>query len=96
MSAITLSTGVTLLSEQVTWAEYLPYGSFLNTAFVNGVPGRREQDFLYIRTKNGSTCVRGNRADYDVAALEELGVRVYRPPNLDTLDRLSRFSSSVC
>jgi hypothetical protein len=87
MPQLTLSTGRRLLSEHVKRAEYFPSGSLTIAAMLNLGPTRKnkaaathEQDFLYIRTVNGATHVRGGGAAQDATALEEAGVRVYRQP----------------
>jgi hypothetical protein len=85
MPAVTLSTGLSLLSEHVQMAAYQPRGSIRVEGLVNmllsgpdAVLTRNEQDFLYVRTKDGAVRVRGSGAAEDATALEEAGVYVYR------------------
>jgi hypothetical protein len=66
MPALTLSTGVKLLSEHVKAADYYPRGSRRNNVFFDnafarhdGALTRHEQDFLYIRVVSGAAHVRG-------------------------------------
>jgi hypothetical protein len=88
MPALTLSTGVKLLSEHVKAADYYPRGSRRNNVFLDGAftrhdgaLARHEQDFLYIRiVKNGAAHVRGGNAAQDATVLEQAGVQVYRHP----------------
>ena len=87
MPTVTLSTGVRLLSEDVQQAAYYPSGSLRVDALIHrvsagryGAPERHEQNFLCIRTINGSVHVRGGEAGEDASALEQAGVKVYRLP----------------
>ncbi|MFL6353651.1 MAG: hypothetical protein ACJ74Z_17625 [Bryobacteraceae bacterium] len=87
MSAVTLSTGFTVLSEHVQMAAYYPSGSLRVSALLNGVLAghvgilaTHEQDFLFVRTVDGAARVRGRGAAHDATALEQAGVRVYRSP----------------
>jgi hypothetical protein len=78
MLTVTLSTGITLLSDHVHSAEYYPSGSLLNSAFINGELARREENFLQVRTVHGAVCVRGATAADDAGALQKAGIHVYR------------------
>lgn len=87
MSAITLSTGCTLLPESVQMAAYYPRGSIRSEGLVNSllfgdgaVLLRHEHDLLYVRTTFTAVRVRGRGAAQDATTLEEAGVRVYRSP----------------
>ena len=87
MPAVTLTTGVRLLSEDVQQAAYYPRGSLrLDTLIYAMSAGRyrapetQEENFLYIGTINGRVHVRGSDAEQDAIALEQAGVKVYRPP----------------
>src|SRR5689334_8745882 len=87
MPAVTLSTGVRLLCEDVQQAAYYPRGSLRVDALIHrmsagryGAPETHEQNFLCIRTINGSVYVRGSEAGEDATALEQAGIKVYRPP----------------
>jgi hypothetical protein len=87
MPAVTLSTGVSVLCEDVQEAAYYPRGSLRVDALIHGMSAGRygaaetlQQNFLCIRTINGSVHVRGNDAEEDATALEQAGVKVYRPP----------------
>jgi hypothetical protein len=88
--AVTLTRGVRLLSEHVQQAAYYPRASLrLDTLIYAISPGRysapetQEENFLYIGTINGPVHVRGSDAERDAAALEQAGVKVYRPPKSD-------------
>jgi hypothetical protein len=83
--ALTLSTGVRLLSEDVQQAAYYPRGSLRVTALLYALSAGRygaaethEENLLYIGTINGKLHVRGSDAEQDATALEEAGVKVYR------------------
>jgi hypothetical protein len=78
MPALTLSTGVSLIFEDVEWGAYYPCGSIRSSALINRGSARHAQDFLYIRTANGPELVRGNGAAQDASALEHAGICVYR------------------
>jgi hypothetical protein len=87
MPAVTLSTGVRLVSEDVQQVAYYPRGSLRVEALIYemsagryGAAERHEQNLLCIRTINGSVHVRGSDAAEDATALEQAGVKVYRPP----------------
>jgi hypothetical protein len=87
MPMLTLSTGVRLFSEHVLRAEYYPCGSVLSDELIdfllsrnNTALPRQKQDFLYVRTIEGATRVRGNGAAQDATALEEAGIPLYRSP----------------
>lgn len=80
MPAFTLSTGITLLSEQIEQADYYPRGSLRNDVALSGRTAQFERDFLFIRTVEGPLLVRGDSAARDANALEDCGVRVYRRP----------------
>lgn len=87
MPALRLSTGFTLLSEQVVQAAYYARGSFRVNALVNVMSAGRygalethEQNLLFIRTTNGKVHVQGSGAEQDATTLEQAGVRVYRSP----------------
>jgi hypothetical protein len=80
MPALTLTTGVSLISEDVEWGAYYPCGSLRSRALIDRGSARHAQDFLYIRTANGPEHVRGNGAAQDATALEEAGVLLYRRP----------------
>src|SRR3954470_4107321 len=87
MPALTLSTGVKLLCEQVQRVEFYPRGSYRVSALVyaisegrNGALDTNEKDFLCVHTINGKIHVRGSGAAKDAIALEEAGIQVYRGP----------------
>jgi hypothetical protein len=87
MPEVTLSIGVRLLSQQVHRAEFYPSGSFRSSTIIHSISAGRygalethEQSFLCIHTTNGTVHVRGSGAARDAAALEEVGIRVYRSP----------------
>jgi hypothetical protein len=88
---LTLSTGVAVQSENVQQAAYYPRGSLrLDTLICAMSAGRyrapetQKENFLYIGTINGPVHVRGRNAEQDATALEQAGVKVYRPPKDDT------------
>jgi hypothetical protein len=87
MQTLTLSTGLSLLSENIQRVEFYPRGSFRVNALIyaisagrNGALEVNEQDFLCIHTTDGKIHVRGSGAAQDVTALEEAGIWVYRSP----------------
>jgi hypothetical protein len=87
VAAVTLSTGITLLSEHVQQAAYYARGSFRINALIYamsqgryGAPEIHEQDFLCIHTRDAKVHVLGSDAAEDATALEEAGIRVYRSP----------------
>jgi hypothetical protein len=91
MPAVTLTTGVRLLSEHVQQAAYYPRGSLHVNALIHAMSAGRygaqethEQNFLCIRTINGPAHVCGTDAEHDAAALEQAGVKVDRPPKADS------------
>jgi hypothetical protein len=47
-------------------------------------PETQKENFLYIGTLNGPVHVRGRNAEQDATALEQAGVKVYRPPKDDS------------
>jgi hypothetical protein len=88
---LTLSTGNTVLSEQIQRAEYYKRGSLRSDALFNtllpeheAAPETHQEDILYIRTINGAARIRGSGAAKDATALEQAGVTVYRPPKDDS------------
>jgi hypothetical protein len=92
MPRVTLSAGLSLLSEHIEWAEYYPSGSLRSSAVLNGVmaghvgaTARHEQDLLYIRTANGAEHVRRSDATQDIIVLEKAGIQVHRSPKLTAL-----------
>src|SRR4051794_11087182 len=85
MPALTLSTGRTLLSENVKRAEFYPSGLARNNAVFSDEPAR--QDFLFIRTTRGAEHVLGKGAERDATALEQAGIRVDRRPKPAPLRR---------
>jgi len=80
MPAVKLTTGVTLITEDVKWGVYYPCGSIRSGAHLDRGSARHAHDFLYIRTANGPAHVRGTGASQDATALEQAGVCVYRRP----------------
>jgi hypothetical protein len=85
MPALTLSTGVRFLSEDVQQAAYYPRGSPRVTALLYDLSAGRygtaethEENLLCISTINRKLHVRGTDAEQDATALEEAGVKVYR------------------
>jgi hypothetical protein len=87
MPMLTLSTGNRVLSEQIQRAEYYKRGSLRSDALFNSLlpeheaaPETHQEDFLYIQTINGAARIRGSGAAKDATALEQAGVKVYRPP----------------
>jgi hypothetical protein len=80
MAQLVLSNGVTVQSENIRHAEYYPQGSLRTDSFLNGLLIRREQHFLFIRLLDGNAHVKGTGAAQDAAALERVGVNVYRRP----------------
>jgi hypothetical protein len=44
------------------------------------VPETHQEDLLYIRTMDGAARICGSGAAKDAIALEQAGVKVYRPP----------------
>ena len=81
MSVVKLRTGLKLLVEHIGRADFFARGSARNHAAVSGRPARYEEDFLYIRTVNGATYVRGGDAAQDANALESAGICVRRSPS---------------
>ena len=87
MPPVTLSTGVTILSQHVQQVAYYPRGSLRVDALIHRLSAGRygavethEQNLLCIHTISGSVHVSGDDAEEDAAALELAGVKVYRPP----------------
>jgi hypothetical protein len=78
MAAFKLSTGITLLSEQIKRADYFASGSVRKDVVLRNKPVQFEQDLLFIQTEEGPTHVRGNAAAQDASTLEQAGIPVYR------------------
>lgn len=88
MSAVKLSTGQMLLSDDVQMAAYYPRGSVRSDGLVNllvsgddAAVTKHERDLLYVRTIHTGLRVLGKNAALDANALEEAGIPVYRSPN---------------
>jgi hypothetical protein len=84
MPGVRLSTGVRLLSEHVQQAAYYPRGSLRVDGLIHKMSAGRygaaeihDQNFLCVRTINGSVHARGSEAGEDATALEQAGIKVY-------------------
>jgi hypothetical protein len=80
MSAIALSNGTLIHSENIEKAEFYPVDSLATYGCHIGGPEMRDCPFLFIQMHDGVARVNGEAAASDAKVLEQAGVRVIRHP----------------